>query len=84
MSEFDLDGFRREIGHRIRSARRALPGWRTQGWLAEQVGVGRATLANLENGRQRVYVDLLWRIAVVLKVPITRLIPDRLTPQEDE
>ena len=70
---FDRTGFYREVALRLQLARKR--DGRTQADVAEALGMPRASYANVERGRQRVPVDLLWRVAVVLGVPLTKLIP---------
>ena len=73
---FDRPGFERAVGALLQAARsrRNL----TQGQLAEAIGIPRASYANLEAGRQRIPVDVLWRAAVVLGVPIVALVPEAI------
>lgn len=73
MADFDLKAFQIEIGILLTIKRKAR-GF-TQEALAKAIGVPRATYANLEKGRQRVPVDLLWRSAIVLNVPLDSVIP---------
>ena len=51
----------------------------SQGKLAEQVGLTRASITNIERGRQNVTLDTLWHIATILDVGIIELLPK---PQE--
>ena len=51
----------RNLGNRIRSLRKGL-GF-TQDQLAKQVGISRASLANIEGGRQQVLVHYLFALA---------------------
>jgi transcriptional regulator with XRE-family HTH domain len=48
----------------------------TQGKLALEAGVARASIANLEKGRQNVPLHQLLKIAEVLHVDYRRLMPD--------
>ena len=73
---FDQEGFNREVGYRLHKSRKLRD--LTQAHLAEALGVPRATYANIESGRQRVAVDVLWRAAVVLDVPINQLVPEAI------
>lgn len=77
LMSFDRDGFYREIGLLLQGMRkrRGL----TQEQLAAALGVPRPTYANVEAGRQRVAVDLLWKAAVVLRVPLQKLVPEPVT-----
>ena len=62
------------LGMRIREQRRLLG--LTQERLAIQLNVSRASLANIETGRQKVLVHHLYRLANKLDVKITDLLPD--------
>jgi transcriptional regulator with XRE-family HTH domain len=64
----------KEIGGIIRRLRRRhdLP----QEKLANQLRIARATLANIETGRQRILVHQLYAIAQVLKVKLSDLLPE--------
>jgi DNA-binding XRE family transcriptional regulator len=72
--EFDRPGFDREVGLRLLMMRKRRG--TTQAALAEKIGLPRASYANIEAGRQRVPVDIVWRAAVVLGVPISSLVPE--------
>lgn len=63
----------RSIGRRVRHYRRAAG--RNQAWLAAQVHLSRTSIANLELGRQRTVLDLLYDIARVLDVSLWKLVP---------
>lgn len=69
----------KNLGSRIRSLRKSL-GW-TQDRLAKAVGISRASLANIEAGRQQVLVHHLFTLAQALNLesPAQLL----LTPQSD-
>src|SRR5947207_591521 len=47
----------------------------TQHQLAAQVGVSRAALANIETGRQRVFVHQLYALAAALQMTPHELLP---------
>ena len=47
----------------------------SQAKLAEQVGITRASVVNIERGRQRPPVHLMWQIATALNVEPIRFIP---------
>jgi transcriptional regulator with XRE-family HTH domain len=74
VSEFDAEGFGIDLGLRLQTyrKRRRL----TQQQVADQVGVPRPTYANIERGRCKAKVDLIWRVAIVLDVPISSLLPE--------
>lgn len=54
----------RLIGGRIRQLRKSVP--LTQKVLAETVGIGRASIANIELGRQRLSIELLYQLGRAL------------------
>lgn len=68
MSEADIDTLYREIGARVRQARRGCG--MDQGRLAELVGLTRASIANIESGEQRPPLHMLWRIAEAVDMKI--------------
>jgi transcriptional regulator with XRE-family HTH domain len=71
---FDRAGFDREVGLRLARARkdRGI----TQEELARRIGLPRPSYANIESGRQRVPLDVVWRAAIVLGQPIDALVPE--------
>jgi DNA-binding XRE family transcriptional regulator len=80
--EFDRPGFDREVGLRLQRARKAAG--KTQGEVAERIGIPRASYANIESGRQRVPVDILWRAAIVLDTSINALAPQPERPKRNQ
>ena len=48
----------------------------TQQEIAQRIGLTRPSYANIESGRQRIPVDVLWRAAIVLKVKLNDLMPE--------
>ena len=80
--EFDADGFNADVGARLRHHRRRVG--KSQAEVAVEVGISRAAIANIENGRQRIPADILWRAAIVVGVPFVKLIPEpmRLTGEK--
>jgi transcriptional regulator with XRE-family HTH domain len=79
--EFDRAGFDREVGLRLQRARkdRGI----TQEELAKRLGLPRPSYANIESGRQRIPLDVVWRAAIVLVVPINTLVPEPLPGRGD-
>lgn len=71
---FDRAGFDREVGVLLQLARKrsAL----TQDELAKKIGITRDVYANVEAGRQRIPVDIVWRASVTLGVPLSSLVPE--------
>ncbi len=62
-----------EIGRRVLEERKAL-GF-TQTDLAQEVGILRTSIANIEAGRQRLPIYMLFRIALALGVSVDDLLP---------
>lgn len=69
------DRIYKNLGSRIRALRKGLG--RSQGQVANQVGLSRASLANIEAGRQKVLVHQLFDLAKALDLesPIDLLLP---------
>ncbi len=74
--DFDRAGFDREVGLRLQRARKERG--ITQAELAKRIGLPRPSYANIESGRQRVPLDVVWRAAIVLDLPIAALVPEPL------
>jgi transcriptional regulator with XRE-family HTH domain len=79
--EFDRAGFDREVGRRLQRARRERG--ITQEELANRIGLPRPSYANIESGRQRVPLDVVWRAAIVLGMSIAALVPEPLPARSD-
>ena len=60
------EGIYREVGRNIRRYRASTH--RTQAQLASQIGISRASLANMEAGRQQVLLHHLYAIADALEL----------------
>ena len=69
----ELEPIYKEIGANIRTRRRQADA--SQDDVAARVGISRATLANIETGRQRLLVHQLYRLAKVLGVRPGDLLP---------
>jgi transcriptional regulator with XRE-family HTH domain len=74
--EFDRAGFEREVAKRLQLYRKNKG--ITQDGLAKRIGMTRPSYANIEAGRQRIPLDVVWRAAVVLGVSISALVPEPL------
>lgn len=66
--------FYSQLGARIRAAR--LKARISQEQLAKSIPMSRSSVANIETGRQPVYVHALMRIATILRVGVPDLIPE--------
>lgn len=66
----------RQIGKIIRARRRVLE--KAQALLAQEVGISRATLANIETGRQRILVHQVYAFAKALDLKLSDLLPEPL------
>jgi len=63
------------LGEHIRIARQRIVPPISQVQLAEKIGVSRASIVNIEAGRQRPPLHVLWQIAEVLGTELAELIP---------
>ena len=79
--EFDRAGFDRDVGLRLQRTRKERG--ITQAQLAKRLGLPRPSYANIESGRQRVPLDVVWRAAVVLGVSIAALVPEPLSRRRE-
>ena len=76
----DMELYRR-LGRAVAERRRELG--LTQSDIAEKLGLSRASLANLENGRQRIMVHQLFALVNALKLKsILDLVPKTWVPPE--
>ena len=66
----------RIVGQRIKRAREDET-FLTQEGLAENIGLSRASVVNIEKGRQRAPLHILWDIAVELEVDVSDLLPSQ-------
>lgn len=74
MTENNKVIFYKELGSGITRARKEKN--LSQEMLAEKVGMSRASIVNIEKGRQYPPIHLIWQIANTLNVDIKFLIPD--------
>ncbi len=61
------------FGARLQEVRRECR-WK-QAAFADAMGVSRTTASNIERGRQRIFLDQVYRAAEILGVPVERLLP---------
>ena len=73
----DTDTLYQAIGLKIREAREGVGGKLSQEKLAKRLGVSRASIVNIEAGRQHAPLHLLWQIAETLGTDLVLLIPRR-------
>ncbi len=67
------EDLRKIIGSRIQRVRRRLG--RTADWVARKIGMSRAAVTQIENGRNNINATLLWKIASVLECDIKEFFP---------
>jgi transcriptional regulator with XRE-family HTH domain len=73
----DSSGLYRAIGRRIRAARERSEPKLSQDKLAKRLGKSRASVVNIEAGRQHAPLSLLWQIAEILETELALFIPSR-------
>jgi transcriptional regulator with XRE-family HTH domain len=73
----DFDELYHELGRKIRQAREGHSQRLSQEVLAKRLGISRASVVNIEAGRQRAPLHLVWQIAELLGTDLTVLIPSR-------
>jgi DNA-binding XRE family transcriptional regulator len=73
----DEEALYRLIGERIRAIRERSAPKLSQAKLAKQLGISRASVVNIEGGRQHAPLHLLWKIACALDAELTMLVPRR-------
>ncbi len=65
------------VGEKIRHVRERSRPKLSQAQLATRLGVSRASIVNIEAGRQHAPLHILWQIAGVLGTELSLLIPQR-------
>ena len=81
MTENNKIHFYKEIGSSISKFRKL--NRLSQEALAEKVGMSRASIVNIEKGRQFPPIHLLWQISQLLNTDISQLIPDKVCNKSD-
>lgn len=71
----DFEDLYRELGRKLRQARERKG--LSQEKLAGQLGISRASVVNIEAGRQRAPLHLLWQLSEALGTELCLLIPRR-------
>lgn len=69
----DEDEYYKVVGVQIRTIR--LSREETQTDLSQRLNISRPSLANIEAGRQRIHLYLLFQISNELEVPVDKLFP---------
>ncbi|MCY9670670.1 helix-turn-helix domain-containing protein [Paenibacillus alginolyticus] len=69
----DEDEYYKVVGVQIRTIR--LTREQSQSALSQRLNISRPSLANIEAGRQRIHLYLLFQISNELKVPVNKLFP---------
>ncbi len=72
-NNFARADFQKTVGHHIRTARKRRR--LTQNEVADELGYSRANYASIETGRIRVPADVVWRLAILLRVRYADLLP---------
>jgi DNA-binding XRE family transcriptional regulator len=78
----DFDELYRGVGRKVRQTRENAH--LSQALLAKRLGISRTSMVNIEAGRQRAPLHLLWQIAELLETKVALLIPspeELLAPQ---
>lgn len=75
MDKGNLDLFYQITGRKITTARKRKEPTITQELLAKEIGISRTSMVNIEKGRQRVSLHLLWQMADFLQVDFSELVP---------
>ena len=77
MTESEQSVFYKNLGDRIRTARQKAE--LKQEAFAVQLGLSRVSIVNIEKGRQRPAIHLLWNIARILNIEVEDLISNLTT-----
>jgi transcriptional regulator with XRE-family HTH domain len=77
MDSADEEAVYQAVGERIRTAREQQATKLSQAALAKKLEISRASIVNIEAGRQHAPLYLLWKIAQQLDVELVTFIPSR-------
>lgn len=78
----EIDRIYKELGSRLQAHRKAAN--LTQAVVAEGVGLNRTSISNIEKGRQRIPLHMLFAFSKVLGIPAVKLLPDEDILTEEE
>lgn len=73
----EVQNLYRAVGAKVRAARENSAEKISQNKLAKRLDISRASVVNIEAGRQHAPLSLLWRIAEALGVELVTLVPRR-------
>lgn len=79
---FDQRGFYNVTSNLLKEHRKRVN--MTQGDVADELDMPRATYANIESGRQRAPADVIWRLSLVFGTPIGKLLPEPIMKGKNE
>ncbi len=71
---FDQRGFYQVTGKKLKEHRNRAN--KTQEEIATVLEITRANYANIESGRQRAPLDIIWRLSIEYGQPIEKLVPE--------
>lgn len=79
----EIEVFYRELGRRLAARRRGIDA--TQADVADRLGTSRASVANIEAGRQKLQVHQLYDLARALRIEdLAQLIPTQVVSPPEE
>lgn len=82
MTDREKELFYRKLGQNIKKAREEI-GY-SQSAFAQALQISRASIVNLEKGRQRPPLHLLYEIGLKTKVSVAELLPEDLRETSDD
>lgn len=82
MDNLSINWIYEEMGRRIRDARKRTQ--RNQDEIAEILNISRASVVNIENGKQRPPLHVIYNIAEILGVSPHELLPPTISATETE
>tara|TARA_R110002167_G_scaffold308208_2_gene512954 strand:- start:318 stop:665 length:348 start_codon:yes stop_codon:yes gene_type:complete len=81
MTDNDKEQFYIQVGKSIKKARTKVE--MSQADLAKKVNMSRASIVNIEKGRQHPPLHLLWSLSEILEVSVVNFIPDFQTSSNE-
>lgn len=80
MTEDEQKDLYQKLGSRIKDLREKAN--LKQGAFAELLNLTRASIVNIEKGRQRPPIHLLWDVSRILKVDVIEILPNQSKPDD--